>query len=338
MKTYLKITLLLLLLTSLSSRAQTDSTAMHRSLDALQHRASLGDPDARYRLSQILEEGKYLPADTLRALTLLSQAAHSGHTEAQNYLGFAFRHGLLHLPKDTDSAIYWLTRAATSPHPSPRAMHNIGYMLAMGEGGVKRDLDKARYWLERAGHAGVPDALSLLGSMEVMPMFTHTPDTLKALDYMERAALAFTSPALSLAVQTDMTFLLEALAQSMPEQEISALADRYYTEGLVKAATPLLTCIGESGHALSLARLAYLGSTVYRRTTPYDRVLLLYQTAALQGDPSAQYITAEMLDLNPDPDFFLTPAELYGKAAAAGITDGDKAIQRLKPGLRNPGH
>ena len=64
-----------------------------------------------------------------------------------------------------------------------------------------------------------------------------------------------------------------------------------------------------------------------------------FYKAALEGDPSAQFILAELLEIFPDilkntttehlEEEFYLPSYWYARAAEAGITDSESAYQRL---------
>ncbi len=66
----------------------------------------------------------------------------------------------------------------------------------------------------------------------------------------------------------------------------------------------------------------------------HDNSVRLYKEAALRGNPSAQFVIAELLDIFPDAITFDNPEQnnasyWYDRAAAHGITDAATATTRL---------
>ena len=90
-----------------------------------------------------------------RALQALERRASMGVPEAMYKLGMLYRNGSHYIPQDIVLARQWLVRAAEGGHVE--AMLFVGQFLAWGYGGP-RDREMARKWLLIAKNAGLAEA------------------------------------------------------------------------------------------------------------------------------------------------------------------------------------
>lgn len=104
-------------------------------------------------------------ADPLKMGTAeLRIAAKNGNIDAQCELARRFRSGT-EIPRDTDQAFYWYTRAAEKGNAE--AQFSLGMMYRDGEG-VSMDYKQARQWLSKAAASGNQYAKSVLAGMREM--------------------------------------------------------------------------------------------------------------------------------------------------------------------------
>lgn len=307
-----------------------------KSFEAFEQRAESGDPEALYRLSAILEKGyDSIPADTARSLALLRRAAAAGYPKALNYLGYLFQNGQI-VGENADSARFYIRRAADAGDLT--AAHNYAYLLLNHETGRSNDTVALRY-LRLAADAGLPQSQTMLadvlsGSAEFISPEIVDPDTVKAVKLYESAISKGFHDA-----ELRLLNLMGPSWQSLDPQEALSEAVRYWNMGAPTIAVELLRTIGPSepqtahayallGHAFSRGQGAVYD---HRKANEY------FARAAILGNPSAQFILAETLEIFPDalkellPDMpdSMTPESLRQSAAKAGITTASEATQAL---------
>lgn len=348
MRSLLHIALLLLL----AATAAADRPGhTRRALRALAQTAATGDPAAIYRLAMLHDTGyDSIPVDSARSTALYRLAAMKGYPPAQNYLGFRYFKGE-YVEQDLDSAMFWLRKAADAGDAG--AANNLGFLYLHGEC-VERDDSAALRWLSKAAEAGLHAAESQLADMYRLGLAT-APDTLKAEELYVRAIDGGVADA-ELKLLTMKSRSWETLT---PDSAVT-LGLRHYNGRSPSIATTLFSVAAIKGSARAMALLGDACSK--GRGAPYDHdaALEYFLRGALEGDPSAAFVIAELLDIFPDaltaaplsrmlddhasrqdataagPGAGLpslselqTPAYWYGKAAAAGITDADTAASRL---------
>ncbi|MBD5371374.1 MAG: sel1 repeat family protein [Bacteroides sp.] len=295
-------------------------------LARMAERAEAGDAEAQYRLSLLHERGfDSIPADSVRARSLLERSARGGYLPAQNLLGFTLiREG------EPDLGLQWIERAGMAG--DPKAQSNIGYLLVAGEG-VERDPEKGAWWLAQAAANGVPQAASMLGDLYAEGIGVGQ-DTAKA-DSLYRTAFLAGIP--------DAAVKSESLRTSpgTPAERLDR-AILYYTHGAPALGVRLLnTLVGPSEATephIRGAASALLGDAYTRaQGVPYSHELSTrhYLEAARLGNPAAEFIIAELLEIFPDAvdDPSLSADELRRRAAAQGVLTAEDASRRLL----NPG-
>lgn len=301
----------------------------------LLERADAGDADANFRVANTLLSGYPrigLRKDSTEALRRLTLAAQAGLPRAQTQLGT-----VLYSRGETGRAIELLMRAARQGWAP--AASNLGYLLAYGKYGEHNDA-KARYWLRKGAEGGDGWALMTLADMALEGRESGArpalPDTARAIELYDSALVAGTYLA---ATQLERLIRPGAL-----EPDSAALmAQRYVSIGALRLAIRLAyRAVETSALAQTLLAEAYARG----QGLPYSHAaaMELYLRGALGGNPSAQYVLGEVLQILPDalrevPAKYtenLTPEQTTADhwlrlAAEKGVTDASAARRLLYP-------
>ncbi len=131
--------------TKKSSKANTDNETDLADVEKL---ASLGDPDAQYRLAQAPSTSSVL------SVFWLKRAAEQGHKDAQFCLGYIYAYGEL-VPLDCRKAGFWLQKAAD--HGDARALTLLN--------DYPYNLSVALADIEKLAHSGDADAQFRFGGI-----------------------------------------------------------------------------------------------------------------------------------------------------------------------------
>lgn len=320
-----------MLLPCLMAASADDADTKRTALQRLEEAVDSGNPAACFHLARMLETGDTLVGtDTGRALRLYTQAADSGYPPALNYLGFIRFNGMLGTTADPDTAITLIEKAAMAGDNSAAA--NLGWLLSQQGTSVRRDDDKALYWLSKAAESGSPLPLEAMADI-----YLQRGDTTVALQSLEEAALRGGISAAHRIVRLNDTSY-----DAMPADTLMAEALRYYHSGSPAMGVLLMEKLSlrddASREDLALAKAIRAQLMSLGMILPYDygESLRLFHEAAVMGDPSAQYIVAETIDLTPDAFEHLdttrrTADEWRALAARRGITDSHTALHRLLP-------
>ena len=319
MKRVLPFVLLVLFMTGI---VMGDEVAMsrRRALRELTERADSGDAKAIFQYARILETGyDTIEQDTLRSMALYLKAAGMGYAPALNFVGFRYYNGEI-VKQDTDSALYWIRKAAEAGDITGAS--NMGYLLSQGEG-VVHDYAEAVKWLTKAAEQGVPSAMSQLGDLNRQGLGIDK-DTLAAVGWYEKAAVAG---------DIDSQFKLVAMMmdkwKELPVDSAMAMGKRYYLGGMPVAGVELLEHVADTGDPLALTLMGDAYSKGAGVRYDYQEALQYFHRGAEGGNPSAQFILAEMLEFFPDTFSEHDAAYWYEKAAEAGVTDSETAYGRL---------
>jgi TPR repeat protein len=130
-----------------SGIAAFESREFGRAAGLLGPLADAGEPEARYRLAIMAQNGLGMVQNRPLAFEYMRSAAEAGMGLAQHGLGFMYLEGEC-VDKDPAKAVEWFERAAAQGLQG--SMTTLGMMYREGNG-VARDEAKARAWLERAG-------------------------------------------------------------------------------------------------------------------------------------------------------------------------------------------
>lgn len=313
-----------------------DDSRLRRSLRALVARADSGDAKALFDLASLHERGyDTIPVDSARALELCILSAEKGYAPAQNYLGFKYYRGE-GIGKDIGKGLYWMEKAAMQG--DPKGANNLGWMLSEGEG-VIRDYVKAAFWLRRAADAGLPAGQAQLADLLRMGRGV-AADTIAA-DSLYTLAIRGglrDAEAKLLSMQHERWHRLQA--DSALRLGIDHYIHRAPTIGVtlfeqVAAGSPTPT--DSAARAVRAHALALLGDAYTRSVGveyDYDKGIEYFIEAAMLGNPSAQFIIGEMLEIFPDAltgnkELRSDPGWWLSRAAESGVTDAAISNRRL---------
>lgn len=313
-------------------------------------KAATGDAKALYDLAMLHDMGyDSIPVDSVRSTALYRLAAEKGYAPAQNYLGFRYFNGEA-VHEDLDSALYWMAKAAGNG--DAKAANNLGYLLASGEK-VTADYPQAIYWLSQAAEAGLPAGMSQLADLYRQGLGCK-PDTARAEELYSRALQAGLHDA-----ELKLLAMKGHKWRSLSPDSALSLGKYHYTHSapligvtlfenvidkggtskpLEEEAAPASTAKEDSAAYKAVSKaLALLGDAYSRGIGveyDHDKSIALYLEAAMRGEPAAQFVIAELLDIFPDaikPDdrTLSDPGYWYSLAASQGVTDAESATRRL---------
>lgn len=293
-----------------------------------------------YRKAMELES--QTPPDTTAAIQLYIQSAESGFVPAMRYLGFLF-YGGKGTRRDASQGIIWLKKAADKGDAV--SWENLGWIYRHGSENEKSERLAVEAFTQ-AAQAGRPQGAYELAQMKERGEGTAC-DTLSAIQYYEQALLGNHMDAdAALANLTDWRMVNIA-----PDSALR-LSKRYFYGKAPIAATAILSklihsksCRDQAIKAEAKTILAQ--ATSIGRGTSYNQNLStdLYYQAAIEGDPSAQFIIAELLESFPDTLDDLIDRHItnhtekenhkdssYWRELAfrSGITTAEKAEKRLQ--------
>lgn len=344
---------LLLPAMSFTDSAATRDERLASRLRLLEEKAGAGDAEAMFRLARLFESGyDSIPADTLRSISLYREAAAKGFSPAENYYGFLLYNGVKgYLEADPDSAVALIEKAADKG--DPKAANNLGWLFLEGNG-IAHDPEKAAAWFSKAASMGLPAAKAQLADL-LREGKGLEKDTAKA----EKLYIEAIGGGISDAEDKLLSMMHESYMK-LPAREALVKGLYLYLHRAPWAGVLLFERASEapSDSAVTAHALALLGDASSRaQGVPYNHAKSMeyFHKAALLGNPSAQYIIAEHLDLFPD--YFAketadksssqkeikdnssdkeetaeteeTAAGWYSKAAEAGITTAEAAWRAL---------
>ena len=152
-----------------------------KAADWYQKGAQAGIPSCLYNLGKLIIN-KEISGEEEKGFNLIQQAAESGYSFAQNYMGRAYRFGW-YVNANPVRATNWFTKAAEQNMPD--AMCNLGDMYSY-EDGLTIDYEKAFYWHKKAAETKHSRALTELGDMYYAGKGVRQ-DYQKAMEYYQKA-------------------------------------------------------------------------------------------------------------------------------------------------------
>lgn len=322
-----------------------DDESRRTALRGLIERAENGDAKALYDLAVLHDTGfDTIPVDSARSTALYRLSAEKGYAPARNYLGYRYFNGE-YVRQDMDSAMYWLVAAAADG--DMKAANNLGYLLS-NDSVVTHDYEQAIYWLEKASGAGVPTAHSLLADLLRQGLGT-APDTLRAIGLYNSAIESGLQDA-----ELKLLSMMGRKWETLPADSALSLGRYYYTHRAPFIGVTLFENVAAQENPEALALLGDAYSRALGVEYNHEKSIEYFLHAALLGQPSAQFVIGELIDIFPDAlsaepaagvikDFFeslgesvpediSTPPYWYDRAAEGGVTDAESAaILLLEP-------
>lgn len=320
----------------------------------LEAKGAGGDGEAMYHLSTLYEHGfDSIPADSIRAMELLHNSAAAGYAPAQNYLGFKL------YKSDPTGAMEWLSKAAEGGEM--KAVSNLAYILLEPDSAINMEERTSRdrraaELLSQASEAGIAAAMTSLADLYSEGRGV-AKDTLKAESlYLEAVGRNFPDAEKKLWIMNADRY------NSLSPGEALRTGVRASRAGAYTVAFNLYSRAAETPEEEEekllpdeMARLHTLLADAYSsaKGTDYnhDSALRHYALGAIGGDPSAQFILAELLEIFPDAlndmtidsnalasgdhdqdiskEDLRSPAYWYSRAAASGIMSAREAFARL---------
>lgn len=341
-----KLSVIFLLLAGMALFVGAMTPEALKSYRNFEKKAEKGDREAQYRLALILESGyDTIVPDTARAVRLLLSSADQGFAPSQNYLGYLYQKGQ-GVKQNLDSAAYWLRMAADAG--DPKASANLAYlMLNRADDAHNSTTDSiAAAYLKVGAEAGLPTAITQLAGLYETGRGVEC-DTVRAVNlYDEAIRLGWHDAELRL-----LNFMGPVWKQMAKEKPSEALQEGayYYRLGAPTTAVEILSgilpdhpidpdAVPETLLNVYADAFAILGEAYSTGNgAEYDnaRGISCYAVASRLGNPGAQFVLAELLDLFPDAagEIDLNAYELRRAAAASGITDATSAAFLI----HNPG-
>ena len=271
------------------------------------------------------------PASRHDAVKQLADDARQGDAKALYYLATFHDKGYDTILVDSlrSTALY---RLSAEKGYSP-AMNYLGFRYFTGEA-VRKDIDSAIFWIRKAADMGDITAAANLGYLLAdSPEITHDID--EAAKWLTIASEAGVKEA-----QIRLGEIKEDEWRMLPPDSALNLGLKFYSGNAHILGVKLLEKAANQNNAKALALLGDAYSK--GRGLPYDyqKSIEYFYRAAILGDPSAQFIIAELIDFFPDAiplldDSFINQSELsspqywYEKAASKGIVDSKTAYDTL---------
>lgn len=256
------------------------------------------------------------------------QRAQDGDPEAMNYLGYLLLSGAEGVERDAAEGLSWLVKAASAG--SVKAASNLGWLFLEGDLVEKDEVEGAR-WIARAADAGLPVALSLLGDLYLDGRGV-APDTVAA-DSLYRQAFE--------RGLGDAGYKLFALNKNRyeemtPGEQVEA-GKYFYLRGAPSEGVKLFYMAADAGSPDGLALLGDAYSRAVGVPYDYDLSMKYFVEAALAGNPSAQFVIGELLEIFPDAlrefdgqeGVSDDPRFWFDKAAEGGVGDAETASSLL---------
>ena len=255
------------------------------------------------------------------ALRELAGKAEAGDPKSLYDLAKLHDTGYDSIPKDSVRSTAMYLKSAEKGYAP--AMNFIGFRYYNGEI-VNKDLDSAVYWIRRAAEDGDITAAANLGYLLLdSPEIEH--DTVEASKWLMVAAEeGVVGP------QHRLIEINKVEWDELPADSALNLGLKYY---LGKAPVLGFNFIKIATKGAIPRAYALLGDAYSRGIgVPYDHQKSVdnFFKAAMMGDPSAQFIIAELLDFFPDADQSSQGAAYWHeKAESQGISDSESAYSRL---------
>lgn len=345
---------LILIITVAGTLASENVSQQRVAVREVAEKAKSGDPKAIYDLAVIHDIGyDSIPKDSARSTALYRMAALAGYPPAQNYLGFRYFNGEC-VAQNIDSALFWLAKAAGNG--DAKAAGNLGFLLSNSDA-VTRDYPQALKWLSIAADSGIPTGEAMLADLYRQGLGTPA-DTAKAVTLYNNAIEKGLQDA-----ERKLWAMMGEKWMDLPADSLLSIGLYYYTHRAPGIGLNAFEKVASERNPKALALLGDAYSRGVGVAYDHDKSTAYFLEAALLGDPSAQFIIAELLDIFPDAlpdslpngiscslpngipekhtdadhgyntqictDSISSARYWYDKASRQGITDAESAFSRL---------
>lgn len=208
------------------------------------------------------------------------------------------------------------------------ARNYIGFRYYTGDG-VRQDLDSALYWIRLAAEEGDITAAANLGYLLTEGEgVKHQED--EAIKWLSVASEAGVNGA-----QIKLTELKEKEWKELPADTLLTTGIKYYVGKSPIVGTRMLELAAQKQNPKAMAVLGDAYSKGLGVPYNHQKSIDYFYEAAKMGEPSAQFIIAEMLEFFPDGIPVDASGEetgadyWYEKAKEGGVTDSEKAYELL---------
>ena len=267
------------------------------------------------------------------ALRKLVERADSGDAKALYDMARLHETGFDSIPVDSiRSRALYLLSAEKGYAP---ARNYIGFSYFRGEG-IREDKDSALYWIRLAADEGDITAAANLGYLltEGRGVVHDKDEAVKWLGIASEGGVT--------GAQIKLVELKEDDWKDMPVDTLMSMGIRYYIGKSPVVGARMLEIAAEKGNPKAMA---IMGDAYSKGIgVPYDhkKSIDYFFKGAEGGNPSAQFIVAELLEFFPDEIRTQIPSDSnsgngsekgpqfwYELAKDAGITDSEKAYESL---------
>ena len=224
----------------------------------------------------------------------------------------------------------------SAEHGYAPAMNYIGFRYYTGSD-INKDIDSALYWIRKAANNGdITAAANLSYLLTESPDFPH--DEEEALKWITIAAEGGVNEA-----QVKLIDRMSSSWEALPADSALQIGMKYYLENAPIMGVKLIEMAAKQNNPKAMAILGDAYSKGLGVVYDHQKAIDYFYEAALSGDPSAQFVIAEMLEIFPDAihsnlEKYLSgashgemtdPTFWYEKAQEGGVTDSEKAYEKM---------
>lgn len=255
------------------------------------------------------------------ALRQLSEKADAGDAKALYDMARLLETGFDSIPVDSVKSLSLYRLSAEKEFPP--AMNYIGFRFYTGDK-MPQDIDSALYWIRRAADIGDATAAANLGYLltESNDIEFNAEEAVKWLTIASKAGVP--------EAQLKLVDLMKEQWEELPMDSVLYKGEEYYLGRAQIAGVKLLEIASEKGSAKASALLGDAYSKGIGVPYDHQKSTDYFYKAAQSGDPSAQFIIAELLEIFPDAiPGSESPEYWFEKASEAGISDSETAYRKL---------
>lgn len=284
-------------------------------------------------VSVICAEGNL--SDYHEAVSQLARKASEGDAKSIYELAKLHDYGFDTIPQDSTISTALYLESARKGYPP--AMNFIGFRYFNGDG-VSKDIDSALFWIRKAADLGNITAAANLGYL--LSESSEIPhDREEAIKWLTIASEAGVRDA-----QIHLATILKDEWQNLSSDSALSLGGKYYVGNAPILGFKLIEIASKNGDPKALALLGDAYSKGRGTTYDHNKSIDYFLKAAEGGNPSAQFILAELLEIFPDAiqsqsvdstlhaesvTMIHDPHYWYEKADSAGVVDSEVAYRLL---------